>query len=65
MYQLDILDPANTLKTLSHRETQFNQWSEVEARIITDKHQWFDCSHLPIKFEAHDETVALTGSFGV
>lgn len=65
MYQLIILNPENTTQPLSQREKRFTDWSEVEKQIIADKHQWFDCSHLPIKYQANDDTVMLNGSFGV
>ncbi len=65
MYQLLILNPEDTTKTLSQRNLKFNNWSQVEQQIIDDKTRFFDRSQLPIKYQAADANVTLNGSFGV
>lgn len=64
-YQLTILDPQNTLNILSERYATLHNWLEVELQINSDKARFYDCSKLPIKYQANDGAVNLTGSFGV
>lgn len=65
MYQLTILDPNDTNKALSQRQRTLHNWSEVELQINSDKSRFYDCSKLPIRYQAVDGAVVLNGSFGV